>query len=260
MDFLTIRCRSCFRHLKLPESELGKDVKCPACQTIFKTGPEDLVTTAAPAGITSRRLPEPSPPQDEGPAPPGEDERRAREDERRFGGEDDRRSRDRRSSDDDDDDRRPRDDDWRSSRRRRDLDDDDDTYFRRQRRLDQAIQSVSGPAIALIVMGIADLLVAMGCLFLAAIPSEDPEARKFQAALLVIGMITTCWGGLMLTGAIMMKLMRSYPFAMLASILSLVPVPCCILNIALGIWALVVLSDPEVQRAFEWHGPHARRR
>lgn len=57
---------------------------------------------------------------------------------------------------------------------------------------------------------------------------------------------------IVLVGAIQMLRMRTYPFALTASIVSLVPwTGCCLLNIPFGIWALVALVRPDVQAAFK---------
>ncbi len=57
---------------------------------------------------------------------------------------------------------------------------------------------------------------------------------------------------LCLLGSIQMLKLRSYGLAMTAAVLMLVPCGqcCCLLNIAAGIWALVVLSRTEVRAAF----------
>ncbi|MGL6097170.1 MAG: MJ0042-type zinc finger domain-containing protein [Fimbriiglobus sp.] len=53
-------------------------------------------------------------------------------------------------------------------------------------------------------------------------------------------------------GAIQMLRMKSYGFAMTAAVLSVIPCTgCCCLNMPMGIWAVVVLVDPVVRRAFE---------
>jgi hypothetical protein len=49
-----------------------------------------------------------------------------------------------------------------------------------------------------------------------------------------------------------MKRLESHGLAVTASILAMLPCtsPCCIIGLPLGIWALVVLSKPEVKSAF----------
>ncbi len=49
-----------------------------------------------------------------------------------------------------------------------------------------------------------------------------------------------------------MKKLESYGLAMAASIIAMIPClsPCCLIGLPIGIWALVVLSKPEVKSAF----------
>ena len=54
-------------------------------------------------------------------------------------------------------------------------------------------------------------------------------------------------------GAISMIRLTSYRSAMVAAILSVIPIcsPCFVLGIPFGIWAIVVLNRPEVRRRFK---------
>ena len=65
----------------------------------------------------------------------------------------------------------------------------------------------------------------------------------------IIGLLV---GGLILFGATKMKKLESYGLAMTVSIIAMIPCisPCCIVGLPIGIWALVVLSKPEVKGAF----------
>jgi predicted lysophospholipase L1 biosynthesis ABC-type transport system permease subunit len=58
--------------------------------------------------------------------------------------------------------------------------------------------------------------------------------------------------GLILFGAIKMKRLESYGLAMAVSIIAMIPCfsPCCLIGLPIGIWAMVVLSKPEVKSAF----------
>jgi len=49
-----------------------------------------------------------------------------------------------------------------------------------------------------------------------------------------------------------MKKLENYGLAMTASILAMIPClsPCCLIGLPIGIWAVVVLSKPEVKSAF----------
>lgn len=58
-------------------------------------------------------------------------------------------------------------------------------------------------------------------------------------------------GVTMIIGALRMMRLRSYRWAMTASILALLPFsPASLLGIAIGIWSLVVLNRPNVRAAF----------
>jgi predicted Zn finger-like uncharacterized protein len=150
---MTISCPSCKKTLRVGEENLGKKIRCPACQQIFTAPSPD-----EPAGgpdervADDRRKPEPPPrrrdeDEDERPSRRRDEEDRPRgrrdEDEdrpsrRRDEDEDDRPSR--RREEDEYSDRPSRrrasasdeDEDDRPSRRRRD-DDDDDRPSRRRR-------------------------------------------------------------------------------------------------------------------------------
>jgi len=57
---------------------------------------------------------------------------------------------------------------------------------------------------------------------------------------------------LMIYGAYQMKTLKSYPLAMIGSILAMLPCSCCcIIGLPIGIWAIVVLMKPGVKMAFE---------
>jgi len=59
-------------------------------------------------------------------------------------------------------------------------------------------------------------------------------------------------GVVILLGALKMKNLQSYGFAMTAAILAMIPClsPCCLLGFPMGIWAIAVLVDPQVKAAF----------
>lgn len=65
----------------------------------------------------------------------------------------------------------------------------------------------------------------------------------------VLGLLIS---GLGLYGSIQMLKLRSYGLAMTAAIIAVIPCfgPCCCLGIPFGIWALVVMNQPNVKLAF----------
>ena len=58
--------------------------------------------------------------------------------------------------------------------------------------------------------------------------------------------------GVTIAGSVSMMSLRRFPLAVIAAILSMLPIatPCCVLGLPLGIWALVVLFRPEVSQSF----------
>jgi len=116
-----------------------------------------------------------------------------------------------------------------------------------------ARQRVSGPSIALIVVGILGIIAIPVPLII--------DWRPLQVNLpFVIGpgvnaastLVSLALLGLVIWGAIKMGRLENYGLSMAAAIIALVPCtsPCCCLGLPFGIWALVVLSDPRVKAAF----------
>ncbi|MCA9599052.1 MAG: hypothetical protein KC776_37335 [Myxococcales bacterium] len=127
-----------------------------------------------------------------------------------------------------------------------------------------AKQQVMGPAIALMVVsGLAFLwylfatvmvLFAGGLSVLGAGSGGDAMGGilggVIGAAMYGVWMIIA---GVAFFGALKMKDLKSYPFAMTSAILALLPCTfyiCCILGLPFGIWALIVLMKPEVKAEF----------
>ncbi|HTF57927.1 MAG TPA: hypothetical protein VK661_11910 [Planctomycetota bacterium] len=69
---------------------------------------------------------------------------------------------------------------------------------------------------------------------------------------IVINLVGLALAGFIVYGAVQMKNLQNHTMALMASIISLVPClsPCCVVGLPVGIWALVVLSKPEVKAAF----------
>jgi hypothetical protein len=130
----------------------------------------------------------------------------------------------------------------------------------------RAQQMIAGPAIALMVT--AGLGIAIGLLGLVQIlsgmggtpdlPGLDPEVVR-MIRLFTHGPIAVASNAIgigvsvfILLGAIRMQQLTSHGFAMAAAIIAMIPClsPCCLLGLPFGIWALVVLSKPEVKSQF----------
>jgi type IV secretory pathway protease TraF len=69
----------------------------------------------------------------------------------------------------------------------------------------------------------------------------------------LVSVISIIAAPLIIYGGIQMLKARRYSLALLAAILALIPLSslCCIPSIPIGIWALIVLRNPEVKAAFE---------
>jgi len=126
-----------------------------------------------------------------------------------------------------------------------------------------AADLVAGPAIALIVVAILNFLTSAARLvwvlvFSAAAVSQMQGQPRWASSLvagpLVIagGIVGILVSGVILMGGLKMKKLENYSLAMAASIVAMIPCtsPCCLVGIPIGIWALVVLSKPEVKNAF----------
>jgi len=78
-----------------------------------------------------------------------------------------------------------------------------------------------------------------------------PEFVYRTSLIMHVGLLLLCTG--VIAGATQMLRQRGYWFAVLGSLLAMgnLTMCCCVLGLPVGIWSLVVLSRPEVRRAFE---------
>jgi hypothetical protein len=132
-----------------------------------------------------------------------------------------------------------------------------------------AAQKVIGPAIGLIVTASLGILfglfrlvlnlVGAGLSTMNSIPGADqnPEVQRMAVLLggavgAVVFIITILLWGFVLYGALKMKKLESFGVCVAASIIAMIPCtcPCCLLGLPMGIWALVVLNQPDVRPHF----------
>jgi amino acid transporter len=157
----------------------------------------------------------------------------------------------------------------------------DQEYETRGRDFEEARARVQGPAIALIVIGVLNLLGCLYWVFNAAVititpadqlnkqnaevfkvmgidPAQaqsDPNQHIVQLAiawgLMFGGIIATI---LTLVGGIRMMAMRNYALGVVGAVAAIIPCvscsACCGLGEGIGIWALVVLLNEQVRSAF----------
>ena len=126
---------------------------------------------------------------------------------------------------------------------------------------------VQGPAIGLIVTaGLGFILGALGIVMnLAGVTmgamGGQQQSQEVPAWVNMmsggLGIVSSLLGIVMsvviLMGALKMKKLENYTFAIIATVVAMVPCisPCCFVGLPIGIWALVVLNKPEVKGAFE---------
>lgn len=123
---------------------------------------------------------------------------------------------------------------------------------------------VAGPAITIMIL--AGVTIAFSLLRLLLLLLFPDFAQRFggggddMAALRQIGekvgvfvvLSSLLINVIAFVGALKMKSLQSHTLAMVSAILIMIPCncPCCILGIPAGIWALVVLMNPDVKAAF----------
>lgn len=160
-----------------------------------------------------------------------------------------------------DDDRRER----LSRYNRRDQEDDyddasSDWYGR-------AKAKVASVAMALLIVTILSLLmciVIVGvAVFLAVVqPNNKDEDTILGIVYGIAGVLGLAYYSVLLIGTMRLKNMTSHSWAMTAAIMSIASIlclgVCSVLQLGFGIWALVVLSDSEVKRAFQMSGEGER--
>ena len=122
---------------------------------------------------------------------------------------------------------------------------------------------VKGPAIGLIVVAILGILVQIVSLIMhvkmgGSMPVNNQMPGQAWISMLsgpigvAMGIIAILMGAVILLGGLKMMKLESFGVAMTASILAMIPClsPCCVIGLPIGIWALVVLSKPEVKSSF----------
>jgi hypothetical protein len=131
---------------------------------------------------------------------------------------------------------------------------------------DQAARLVSGPATALLVVGILCAVAAAGSLVMnllgvgaGAQGTQDlpPQIRQWVemtsgGTAIVMNLIGLAVSGFLIFASTKMRKLESHGLVVAATIISMLPClsPCCCVGLPIGIWILVVLMKPEVKSAF----------
>jgi hypothetical protein len=207
----TTSCPSCSRLLRVPETLLGHDVKCPSCGNTFATSVQETAPVPAPASAPVEETLEEA---DDRPSGKKDSSREANRSPKRFRRTEDeededeedrprrsRKSRDEDEEDEDEEDRRPR-----RARRNEEEEEDEDDRPRRRR-----YQPHRGELI--LVLGILSIFFAhmilgpiawfMGSSDLAAMDAGrmDPAGRSSTQAGRTIGMVITILSLVVVVGA-----------------------------------------------------------
>ncbi|MHB1423579.1 MAG: MJ0042-type zinc finger domain-containing protein [Gemmataceae bacterium] len=247
-----VRCPSCEAALRVPDNLLGKNVKCPKCQTTFvaemeEQSPPEGIVRQPKSGVRRPMPPEETEEEDE--LPPEEDEDRPRRRRRRG--------------------------------RRRSAEAESAVAGPAI-----SLMVMSGIAVALSIFSLiynlfmgglsASLLSRQNSALQQQMPAPGPGPRGVgmqpvqspttppppplsPTAILIIqlfagivgNIIGLAYWSVVFAGAMKMKSLSSYGFAMTSSIMSMLPCSCCcIVGLPIGIWSLVVLNRPEVKDAF----------
>lgn len=133
----------------------------------------------------------------------------------------------------------------------------------------RALQDVSGPAIGLMITAVLGALASLVGIVMSVLGVSMSSMQNFNAngqnaeMMRVMQMFAGTLGivfrivGILVCvfiffGALKMKKLENYGLCMGASIVAMIPCisPCCLIGLPIGIWALVVLSKPEVKSSF----------
>ena len=124
-------------------------------------------------------------------------------------------------------------------------------------------KTVAAPAMTLIVLNAIGMLFAVMGIVMQAIGAGNPGGfsttgggASYQAGTagnIVIYGIGLLIGGFIIYGLMQMRTLRKRTLSMIAIILNMIPCfgSCWCLGLPFGIWALIVMSKPEVKAAFQ---------
>jgi hypothetical protein len=127
-------------------------------------------------------------------------------------------------------------------------------------------EALNVPSLLLLVLAALGVLSNLATLVSPADLSQleslpmDPQVRELVARLgqfaagagKVLAALGLGLGAVMAYGAWQMRQLRQYPLALAAAIVALLPMAscCCCLSLPVGVWALTILTRPEVRDAF----------
>jgi serine/threonine protein kinase len=121
-----------------------------------------------------------------------------------------------------------------------------------------AVQLVRGPSTGLLVTGILNLVAFLMIVSgqVASLWSELQIHMNWSAKALGFPVLGAAI--LMLLGSARMRRLESLTLVKISSIVAMIPLPCCVVGLPVGVWSLLTLKRPEVRSAFEARSPHQR--
>ena len=123
---------------------------------------------------------------------------------------------------------------------------------------------VSAPAIGLMVTGGLSVLTTLVFMAMMAVGGAatfaDPEMRDALPGIgvfMAVSIVALILEVAIIFAGLQMRNLRSWWLSMIGSILAMLPcLPCCLLGLPIGIWAVIVLIDEDVKRAFDGGGSY----
>ena len=218
----SIRCQQCKKLLRVPDAFVGKQVKCPGCGHSFVAqSPEE----ESPSVVEIDEEPESQEQAESAPSAAATA--------------------------------------WRA-------------VLPKKAKGRPASESVRAPAIALMIVGSTGLILSLLNLaflfsgrgpFARPVPTQSAQIvhrdeaayareqafNQIYAIGVTVGVVTSIlWGVVVPLGGYFMYKLSSWSTVMFAAIVAMLPGhPCCLFGLPFGIWALVVISRPEVKAAFK---------
>lgn len=132
--------------------------------------------------------------------------------------------------------------------------------------MNEVSEKLKFPAIGLLVGSILNLLIGLvvlvsgllrltGIMGKESLPVNEAERAGFVFGTFVgygFGFLSILFAPVIFYGALKMLKGEKYGLAKTAAILAVIPLSCCFpLSAIFGVWALIVLSKPEVKAAFQ---------
>lgn len=121
---------------------------------------------------------------------------------------------------------------------------------------------VSAPAIGLMLTGGLSILTTLALMAIMAVGGAatiaDPELRDALPGIgvsMALSIVALILEAAIVYAGVQMRKLQSWGLSLTGAILAMLPcLPCCLLGLPIGIWAVIVLIDDDVKRAFAGGG------